>query len=97
MIDQLGLIVTYHNIPVICFGLRTDFMTRLFDGSKRLMEITDSIEEVKTTCHTCNRKAVLNLKYVDGKAVTAGKQIELGGEETYLAACSRCYNRETQK
>ncbi len=90
-IDQLRDISRVKNIPVICYGLRTDFKTKLFPGSARLIELADSIEEVKTTCAFCNKKAIFNIKFVQGRAVTQGPQLELGSEEKYLPACSSCY------
>lgn len=80
-IDQLRMATITFDCPVICYGLRTDFRTFLFPGSKRLMEVADSIEEVKTTCHFCNKKAVMNLKHVDGVADTQGPVVQLGSEE----------------
>ena len=79
-------------IPVICYGLRTDFRRQLFPASQRLMELADSIEEVKTTCNFCLRKAVFNLKLLDGKATLAGPSVELGCEEKYLPVCAACYD-----
>ncbi|MBC7534035.1 MAG: thymidine kinase [Oligoflexus sp.] len=91
LIEQLRAIASDLNIPVICYGLRTDFRSRLFVGSKRLMELADAIEEVKTTCSFCNHKAIFNLKLSDGKPTLDGPVIELGKEETYIPACSNCY------
>lgn len=82
-----------HPIPVICYGLRTDFRTQLFPAAQRLLELADTIEEVKTTCVDCAKKAVFNLKLVDGKPVLDGPSIELGCEEKYLPACADCYAR----
>lgn len=96
VIDQLRLVSSAHNIPVICYGLRTDFRGNLFEGSKRLFEVADSIEEVKTTCAFCNRKAIFNLKLVDGKPTLTGPTIELGAEEKYLPACSSCYRDQLE-
>jgi thymidine kinase len=90
-IDQLRAITNLWNVPVICYGLRTDFRTHLFPGSRRLMEVADTIEEVKTTCQICNRKAVFNLKHVNGKADISGPVIQLGAEEKYFPACFTCY------
>ena len=95
-IDQLRDISINRDIPVICYGLRTDFKTKLFSGSQRLCELADSIEEVKTTCAFCNRKAIFNIKFVDGVAVKEGPQIELGAEEKYLPACSTCYYEQVE-
>ena len=82
---------TNQGIPVICYGLRTDFRTQLFDGARRLLEVADSIEEIKTTCNYCNRKAIFNLKLADGVPTLAGPTIDLGTEEKYLPTCSTCY------
>ncbi|KAJ1405087.1 thymidine kinase-domain-containing protein [Ochromonadaceae sp. CCMP2298] len=90
-IDQLRLVTQLWNVPVICYGLRTDFRTNLFPGSRRLLELADTIEEVKTTCHFCNAKAILNLKHVDGRADTSGPAVQLGAEEKYFPTCYRCY------
>lgn len=91
VIDQLRAITHQFNIPVICYGLRTDFRTNLFEGTRRLMELADSIEEIKATCHFCNKKAIMNLKHVNGRATIDGPSIQLGTEETYYPACFRCY------
>jgi len=90
-VDQLRLMTVLWKVPVICFGLRTDFRANLFPGSKRLMELADSIEEVKTTCYFCNRKAVFNLKHVDGIADCTGPAVQLGAEEKYFPTCFDCY------
>lgn len=97
IIEELRRITLEWSIPVICYGLRTDFRSYLFEGSLRLMELADSIEEVKATCHYCNRKSVLNLKYVNGLAVDDGPVVELGAEEKYLPACYHCYRKELKK
>ena len=86
-IEQLRDLVYYHNIPVICYVLRTDFRSKLFSGSMRLMELANSIEEVKTTCFYCHRKAVLSLKHVNGKATIEGPSVQLETEERYLPVC----------
>lgn len=90
-IDQLRLVTVAWKVPVICYGLRTDFRTKLFPGSQRLLELADDIEEVKTTCFYCNKKAILNLKHVDGKADTSGPTVQLGAEEKYYPTCFNCY------
>lgn len=79
-------------IPVICYGLRTDFRTNIFPAAQRLFELADSIEEIKTTCADCTKKAIFNLKLVAGKPVLDGPSIELGFEEKYLPVCADCYN-----
>ena len=92
-IDQLREIVDDWDIPVICFGLRTDFQTHLFPGSLRLMEIADTIQEIKTICD-CGAKATVNAR-IDGHGhiVTQGAQVVLGGNDSYIAMCHRCYVR----
>ena len=89
-IDQLRAIVNDFSIPVLCFGLRTDFQTRLFPGSRRLMELADAIEEIKTMCD-CGAKATVNARISDGYIVTEGAQVVLGGNDCYIAMCHRCY------
>lgn len=83
--------VALAGVPVICYGLRTNFRRQLFAAALRLMELADSIEEVKTTCHYCLRKAVFNLKILDGKPTLEGPGVELGAEEKYLPVCAQCY------
>ena len=92
-IQQLRAIVDDYNVPVICFGLRTDFQTKLFPGSMRLMELADKIQEIKTICD-CGAKATVNAR-IDGAGhiVTEGAQVVLGGNDSYIAMCHRCYIR----
>jgi thymidine kinase len=90
-IEELRKISLVKSIPVICYGLRSDFRTRLFEGSRRLMELADSIEEVKATCHYCNRKSIANLKHVNGIAALDGPTVQLGAEEKYYPVCYKCY------
>ena len=90
-IDELRDIVDTADIPVLCFGLRTDFRTCFFPGSRRLMEVADSISEIKTIC-TCGRKAVVNARLdADGRIVTQGEQVLLGGNDRYTAMCHKCW------
>ena len=92
-IDQLRAIVNDENIPVMCFGLRTDFQTKLFPGSMRLMEIADTIQEIKTICD-CGAKATVNARIGrDGYIITQGQQVVLGGNDSYIAMCHKCYIR----
>jgi thymidine kinase len=91
MIEQLRGLTLRPGVPVICYGLRTDFQSRLFEGSRRLLELADSIEEVKVTCQFCNRKAILNMRFVDKKPTLSGEQIVLGGDESYAPACFLCF------
>ena len=96
-IDELRDIVNEMDIPILCFGLRTDFMTHLFEGSKRLFEVADSISEIKTICR-CGRKATVNARVgKDGRILTAGRQIELGGNERYTAMCHKCWIEAQKK
>lgn len=85
-VDLLSDIVDLFDIPVLCYGLRTDFTSHLFEGSKRLMEIADIIEEVPTVCW-CGRRAHYNTRIKDGKIVRTGAQIMIGGNESYVSLC----------
>ena len=89
-IEELRSIVNDFGVPALCFGLRTDFQTRLFPGSRRLMELADCIEEIKTMCD-CGAKATVNARVNDGYIVTEGAQVVLGGNDSYIAMCHRCY------
>ncbi len=92
-IQQLRTLVDEENVPVLCFGLRTDFQTHLFPGSRRLFELADSITEIKTICE-CGSKATVNARIgADGKIVTEGAQVMLGGNDSYLAMCHSCWRR----
>lgn len=95
VVDQLRTATIDPGVPVICYGLRTDFQTKLFPGSKRLLELADRIEEVKVTCQFCQKKATFNLRLVDGKAVVDGPQIQLGADEQYVPVCWRHYSERT--
>ena len=92
-IDQLRHVVDACDIPVLCFGLRTDFLSHLFTGSRRLFEVADSISEIKTIC-SCGSKATVNARLdANMNIVTEGDQVMIGGNETYIAMCHRCYIR----
>lgn len=91
VIEELRQVTRLLDIPVICYGLRTDFRTKLFPGAQRLMELADALEEIKTTCAFCNKKAVFNMKLLDGRPTQAGPTVELGTEEKYLPTCCDCY------
>ena len=96
-VDQLTDVVDYLNINVICYGLRTDFKTKLFPGSKRLFEVADAIEEIKSTC-SCGEKNLYNARIdSNGNVITEGEQVEVGGEDKYLAMCRKCYKEKTKK
>ncbi|MCI5994313.1 MAG: thymidine kinase [Clostridiales bacterium] len=90
-IDELRELVDREDLPVLCFGLRTDFQTKLFPGSRRLFELADSITEIKTICD-CGRKATVNARLSpEGYVVTEGSQVFLGGNDSYIAMCHKCY------
>ena len=93
-VDELRRIVDTADIPVLCFGLRTDFLTHFFPGARRLMEVADSISEIKTIC-TCGRKAIVNARLdAEGRVVTRGAQVMLGGNDSYTAMCHRCWQKK---
>ena len=90
-VDQLAAIVDNFTINVICYGLRTDFKTHLFPGSKRLFEVADCLEEIKSSC-SCNSKTIFNARIdPNGDIVTDGEQIEVGGDDRYTSLCRKCY------
>ena len=96
-IDELRELVDREDLPVLCFGLRTDFQTKLFPGSRRLFELADSITEIKTICD-CGRKATVNARLSpDGYVVTEGSQVFLGGNDSYIAMCHKCYVKGIQE
>lgn len=96
LVEQLRELTRSMNLPIIAYGLRTDFRTRLFEGSRRLLELADAIEEVKTTCRFCNRKAVFNLRHdPQGRALVDGPTVLLGTEECYSPTCYECYHAKT--
>ena len=96
-IDGLRKIVDEYDIPTLCFGLRTDFLTHLFPGSRWLFEVADSIAEIKTICD-CGRKATVNARLDgEGRIVTEGNQVMLGGNESYIAMCHRCWREHINK
>ena len=96
-VDDMRRIVNECDIPVLCFGLRTDFLTHLFPGSRRLFEVADSIAEIKTICK-CGSKATVNARISEtGEVITKGSQVMLGGNDAYIAMCHRCYMNEIKK
>ena len=96
-IDQLRYIVDVHNVPVLCFGLRTDFLSTLFEGSRRLFEVADTISEIKAICD-CGAKATTNARIdSEGYIVTEGDQLLLGGNDRYLAMCHKCWIRNIRE
>ena len=96
-IDGLREMVDELNVPVLCFGLRTDFLTHMFPGSRRLLELADSITEIKTICE-CGAKATVNARIgPDGRIITAGEQVFLGGNDSYVAMCHKCWRRKIKE
>ena len=95
-VEELAAIADNFGINVICYGLRTDFKTRLFPGSRRLFEIADSFEEIKSSCY-CNSKTIFNARIDKNKnIVTDGAQIEIGGDSRYTSVCRKCYFEKTK-
>ena len=96
-IDQLRELVDDEDLPVLCFGLRTDFLTHFFPGARRLMELADSLTEIKTVC-ACGRKATVNAR-IDGsgRIVTEGAQVMLGGNDSYVAMCHQCWKKKIRE
>ena len=96
-IDQLRELVDEKDLPVLCFGLRTDFLTHFFPGAQRLMELADSLTEIKTVCR-CGRKATVNARIdSEGKIVTEGGQILIGGNDSYIAMCHQCWTKKIRE
>lgn len=94
-VDQLAAISDNLGINVLCYGLRTDFQTHLFEGSKRLFEVADAFEEIKSSCY-CNHKTIFNARInPEGKIVTDGEQVEIGGDDRYVSICRKCYYKRT--
>ena len=96
-VDELLDIVVYFDVPVLCFGLRTDFATHMFPGSKRLFEVADSISEIKSICN-CGTKATVNARLDEnGKIIYEGEQICLGGNDRYVAMCIKCWLKQKKE
>lgn len=93
-VDQLSRVVDDFGTNVICYGLRTDFQSHMFEGSRRLFEIADTIDEVKSTCN-CGRKTIVNARIdADGNFVSEGAQVEIGGNDRYVAVCRKCWRNK---
>jgi thymidine kinase len=90
-VKELTQIVDYMNIPVIVYGLKNDFQNNLFEGSQALLIYADKIEEIKTVCWFCDKKATMVLRIVNGKPVYTGEQVMIGGNSNYLPVCRKCY------
>lgn len=94
-VEELAAIADNFGLNIICYGLRTDFKTNLFEGSKRLFELADSFEEIKTSC-SCNHKTIVNARMNKNKEIiTDGEQIDVGGNEKYISVCRKCYFSKT--
>lgn len=96
-VDQMKYIAEFLETPVLCFGLRSDFQTKLFEGSRRLFEIADSITEIKSVCK-CGKKAIVNARIDEnGKIVVEGNQIEIGGNDKYVSMCWGCWQMKIRE
>lgn len=96
-VDQLSDIVDAFDINVMCYGLRTDFKSKLFPGSKRLFELADTIEEIKSTCN-CGNKTIINARVdKDGNIMSNGPQTLVGGDDRYVSMCRKCWKKKRQK
>lgn len=95
-VDQLAAVVDKFDISIMCYGLRTDFQTNLFEGSKRLFEVADTLIEIKSSCE-CDGKTIFNAR-IDGKGdvIVDGEQIEVGGDDRYISMCRKCYYEKTK-
>ncbi len=92
-VDELRDIVDKGTF-VMCYGLKADFMGNLFEGSKRILELADSLREIVTMC-PCGKKAIMNARYSGNKILYEGEQVLVGGNESYIALCHRCYKKGT--
>jgi thymidine kinase len=90
-VRELTQIVDYMGIPVIVYGLKNDFQNSLFEGSRALLVYADKIEEIKTVCWFCDKKATMVLRVVGGRPVYTGEQVLIGGNSNYLPVCRKCY------
>lgn len=96
-VDELGQIVIDLDVPVLCFGLATDFLTHMFPGSQRLFEIAESVSEIKSICR-CGAKATVNARLDEtGKVVFSGDQLCIGGNDKYMAMCRKCWLRHKKE
>lgn len=96
-VEQLASIVDNFDINVMCFGLRTDFKSTLFTGSKRLFELSDTIEEIKSVC-SCGKKTIINARIdTNGNVLSIGEQILIGGNDSYVPLCRKCWKERKSK
>lgn len=91
-VKDLAHIVDIYDIPVICYGLKNDFQNNLFEGTRALLLYADKIEEIKTLCWYCAKKAIMNLRLSDNKPIYDGEQVQIGGNESYIPVCRKHYN-----
>lgn len=92
-VKEFAYIVDEHDIPVMAFGLKNDFQNKLFEGSQALLTYADKIEEIKTICHYCHHKAIMNLRMIDDNPVYDGEQVQIGGNESYVPVCRKHYRK----
>jgi len=90
---ELARVVDELDVPVMAFGLKNDFQNEMFEGSYNLLIYADKIEEIKTICWYCDKKATMVIRFKNGVPVNEGEQIQVGGSEDYKPVCRRCYNR----
>ena len=93
-IDQLRLIADHYTVSIYCYGLRTDFTCHFFEGSRRLMEVADTFDEIKVSCN-CGNKATVSARINEnGKILREGEQFKLGGNDSYIPLCHQCWHRK---
>ena len=96
-VNALHYIVRSYDVPIICYGLKTDFQTHLFEGSKRLLELAENITEIKSICW-CGSKATQNARVIDGKFIEVGEVVQIGANESYIPLCTKHYfNKQINK
>lgn len=93
-VDELKLLT--RQVPVLCYGLLNNFRCQLFEGSKRLVELSDSLQEIKSVCR-CGRKSTVNARFINGKCVDDGPVVFIGGDESYENMCYWCWQDELKK
>lgn len=89
-IDELREFVD-SGIMVMCYGLKTDYTGHLFEGSRRLVEVCDTMREIPSMCAKCGRKAIINARYIGSKIIYEGNPIDIGGEDKYITLCHQCW------
>jgi thymidine kinase len=96
-VDQLSDVVDLMGVNVLCYGLRTDFRSKLFPASKRLFEIADEFQELKSSCK-CNKKASINARFdKDENIITEGEQVLVGGDDIYQPMCRKCWKQKIRE